>query len=138
MNQEELTARIGDGLSVQAPEISRATLALFAGASGDHNPIHIDTDFAAAAGYDDVFAHGMLSVAYLAKALTGVVPQERLKALEVRFVSRTPVHAAPRSTITLREVDTEGDKPVALLDLEVVIASQITTITGSAEVRLDP
>ena len=28
------------------PPISRTTLALFAGASGDHNPIHIDLDFA--------------------------------------------------------------------------------------------
>ena len=41
----------------------RATLALFAGASGDHNPIHIDLDVARSAGLDDVFAHGMLSMA---------------------------------------------------------------------------
>ncbi|MDB4032643.1 MaoC/PaaZ C-terminal domain-containing protein [Porticoccaceae bacterium] len=39
------------------PPISRYTLALFAGASGDHNPIHIDSDFAKASGMPDVFAH---------------------------------------------------------------------------------
>ncbi len=42
------------------PAINRTTLALFAGASGDHNPIHIDLDFAREAGMNDVFAHGML------------------------------------------------------------------------------
>ena len=34
--------------------ITRTTLALFAGASGDPNPIHIDSDFARAAGLEDV------------------------------------------------------------------------------------
>ena len=43
------------------PPISRYTLALYAGASGDHNPIHIDSDFAREASMPDVFAHGMLS-----------------------------------------------------------------------------
>ncbi len=41
--------------------VDRTTLALFAGASGDHNPIHIDIDFARRAGMPDVFAHGMLA-----------------------------------------------------------------------------
>ena len=50
--------------------ISRTTLALFAGASGDHNPIHIDLDVARSAGLDDVFAQGMLSMAYLGRLLT--------------------------------------------------------------------
>ena len=56
-------------------------LALFAGASGDHNPIHIDLDVARSAGLDDVFAHGMLSMAYLGLWLTAGVPQERLRSL---------------------------------------------------------
>ena len=51
------------------PRISRTTLALFAGSSGDHNPIHIDLDVAKSAGLDDVFAHGMLSMAYAGEEL---------------------------------------------------------------------
>ena len=50
--------------------ISRHTLALYCGASGDHNPIHVDLDFAKAFGMPDVFAHGMLSMAYLGRMLT--------------------------------------------------------------------
>jgi acyl dehydratase len=44
----------------------RETLALYAGASRDHKPIHVDVDFARAAGMPDVVAHGMLSMAWLA------------------------------------------------------------------------
>jgi acyl dehydratase len=67
-------------LARDCPPISRATLALFAGASGDHNPIHIDLDVARSAGLDDVFAHGMLSMAYLGRLLTGWVPQHPTRA----------------------------------------------------------
>ena len=45
---------IGDSFKLTKNPISRTTLALFAGASGDHNPIHIDLDFVKKAGLDDV------------------------------------------------------------------------------------
>ena len=35
--------------------IKRSTLALYAGASGDHNPIHIDLDFAKKVGMTQIF-----------------------------------------------------------------------------------
>ena len=63
--------QVGDALpALELSPISRTTLALFAGASGDHNPIHIDTDFARKAGMPDVFAHGMLGMAWLGRLLS--------------------------------------------------------------------
>src|SRR5690625_2828052 len=84
--------------SMQPPAVSRTTLALFAGASGDHNPIHIDLDVARSAGLDDVFAHGMLSMAYLGQLLTNWVPQEQIRSFRVRFAAITPVHGQPTCT----------------------------------------
>lgn len=75
--------------------ISRKTLALFAGASGDHQASHIDIDAARAKGRDDVIAHGMLVMAYMSRILTDSVPQERIRSYSARFVAVTPVHAAP-------------------------------------------
>ena len=66
-------------------QISRTTLALYAGASGDHNPIHIDIDFAKKSGMPDVFVHGMLNMAYLGRLLTGWVPQSAIRQYGVRF-----------------------------------------------------
>jgi acyl dehydratase len=112
--------------------ISRTTLALFAGASGDHNPIHVDLDVARSAGLDDVFAHGMLSMAYLGRAVTGWVPQRRIRSLTTRFVSITPVHARP--TCSGRVDAVEDD--VATIALSVTLEDGTVTLTGTATVAL--
>ena len=88
---------------LQAAPISRLTLALYCGASGDHNPIHVDTDFARAAGMDDVFAHGMLALAYLARQVTDWVPQRALRSLSARFVAITHVGDSLSCSATVAE-----------------------------------
>jgi acyl dehydratase len=115
-----------------ADPVSRATLALFAGASGDHNPIHIDLDVARSAGLDDVFAQGMLSMAYLGRLLTNWVSQERLRSWRVRFAAVTPVHARP--TCTGRVVSVTGG--LAKLELEVTLPDGTVTLRGDAVVDL--
>ena len=112
--------------------VSRTTLALFAGASGDHNPIHIDIDVARSAGLDDVFAQGMLSMAYLGRLLTDWVPQERLRSWRVRFAAVTPVHGRPTCTGRVVSV-TDG---LATIELAVTLPDGTVTLTGDAVVDL--
>ena len=93
--------------------ISRTTLALFAGASGDHNPIHIDIDFARKSRMPDVFAHGMLSAAYVARAVTDWVPQKQLRSFAVRFTGITHLGNQPTVTGTIVEkFEANGEKRV--------------------------
>jgi acyl dehydratase len=83
---------VGDEIpGLTTPSVSRHTLALYCGASGDHNPIHVDLDFAKSAGLDDVIAHGMLSAAYLAQMLTNWVPQSALRSFNNRFTAMTQI-----------------------------------------------
>ena len=125
--------RVGDELPELAlPPISRAALALFAGASGDHNPIHIDLDVARSAGFEDVFAHGMLSMAYLGRLLTNWVPQRRIRSYAVRFSAITPVHATP----TCRGKVVAVQDGLATLELSVALADGTTTLLGDAVVAL--
>ena len=114
--------------------VSRSALALFAGASGDHNPVHIDLDFARSAGFDDVFAHGMLSMAYLARLLTRWVPQERIRSYRVRFAAVTPLGAKPTCTGTIVAIE-DG---TATVDLLVQLEDGTVTLSGTATVELDP
>ena len=82
--------QVGDALPpLQLEPLTRLTLALYCGASGDHNPIHVDSDFARSAGMPDVFAHGMLSAAWLARVLTAWVPQSAIRSLDIRFTAIT-------------------------------------------------
>ena len=120
-----------------AGEITRTTLALFAGASGDHNPIHVDLDVARSAGLDDVFAHGMLSMAYLARLLTDWVPQERIRTLEARFTAITPVHASPVCTGHVASIEQTPEGRVAVVEVSAALADGTVTLTGTATIAID-
>ncbi|MEU8900127.1 MaoC/PaaZ C-terminal domain-containing protein [Nocardia sp. NPDC048505] len=131
------TAAVGTELPpLRIRPISRTTLALFAGASGDHNPMHIDLDVAKSAGLDDVFAHGMLSMAYLGRLLTDWVPQRRIRSYGVRFAAITPVHGAPTATGTVVAIDEVDGERRATLALTVTLADGTVTLTGDAVVAL--
>jgi len=125
---------VGDTLPpLTTKPISRTTLALFAGASGDHNPIHIDIDFAKKAGMPDAFAHGMLGMAYLGRLLTGWAPQTAIRAFSTRFVSITQIHAVITCTGTVVEKLEDN-----LVRLEIQAADQNgdVKLTGGAIIAL--
>ncbi|MDR3660722.1 MAG: MaoC/PaaZ C-terminal domain-containing protein [Mycobacterium sp.] len=116
--------------------ISRTTLALFAGASGDHNPMHIDIDVARSAGLDDVFAHGMLSMAYLGRLLTNWVDPRAIRHYRVRFSAITPLHGEPTATGRITAIDDIDGERRATLELAVTLADGTLTLTGDAVVAL--
>ena len=91
MNQPKYDfLNVGDELpALKVPPISRHTLALYCGSSGDHNPIHVDIDFARSTGLEDVIAHGMLSVGYLGRMLTNWLPQSSIRTWKNRFTAMT-------------------------------------------------
>lgn len=107
---------VGDEIPLlQAQPVDRTTLALYAGASGDHNPIHIDLDFARKARMPDVFAHGMLSAAYLGRLLTNWVDQAQLRNLTIRFVGITQLgHTPVCSGKVVEKFEDAGEKRVRL------------------------
>lgn len=90
---------------LQVPAITAKVLAAFARASGDDNVLHRDLAAARAAGLDQVPAHGMLSMAYLARLVTTTRPQEQLVSISVRFVTTTPLGAAPTFHTTATDKD---------------------------------
>lgn len=88
---------------LELPPVDRMMLALFGPASGDLNPIHLDLDFARRAGLPDVFAQGMLGMAWMARALTAWVPQRRIRRLDARFQGIT--HLGNRISVSGRVVE---------------------------------
>jgi acyl dehydratase len=132
------TVEVGTELpALELPAISRTTLALFAGSSGDHNPIHIDIDVAKSAGLDDVFAQGMLSMAYLGRLLTNWVTQDRIRSFEVRFAAITPIYGQPTCTGRVVSIDTVDGERRATLELTVTLADGTVTLSGGAVVAID-
>ncbi|HZX82109.1 MAG TPA: MaoC family dehydratase [Reyranella sp.] len=130
--------KVGDTLKpIVLPPISRHQLALYCGGSGDHNPIHVDIDFAKKFGFKDVFAHGMLSMAFLGRLVTSYVPQAQVKKLGTRFTSITWVGDV--ITVSGKVTGKREEGGQKLVDLEVKCTNQNgqDTLQGDATVVLN-
>ena len=81
---------VGQPLSpLVKPPLSQEQLRLYAAASGDYNPIHLDPEAARRVGLDGVIAHGMLSMAFLGQFVHQQIaddPGARVGRLKVRYV----------------------------------------------------
>ena len=121
-------------LTLKLPPITRYQLALYCGGSGDHNPIHVDIDFAKSAGMKDVFAHGMLSMCFMGRLITGIAPQSRVKSFGVRFVSITWVGDV--ITVSGRVAVIDKEQRNLTLELNCVNQRNEATLQGRAVLAL--
>lgn len=129
--------KIGDEIPplVKGPLV-QIRLTRYAGASGDFNPIHQDDEFARAAGMGGVFAHGMLSMGFVAQALTDWAGAGTVRRLGVRFAALVRL----KDTVTCRArvlAKTSKDER-HLVDLEVWAENQRgdKVVTGRATLAL--
>jgi acyl dehydratase len=129
--------KVGDELPalVKGP-IQQIQLTRYAGASGDFNPIHQDPEFAQAAGMGGVFAHGMLSMGFVAQAVTDWAGAGTVRKIGVRFAALVRL----KDTVTCRGrvLATSHKNGVSLLELEIWAENQKgdKVVTGKATVAL--
>jgi len=128
---------IGDELpSLVKGPIQQIQLTRYAGASGDFNPIHQDDEFAKAAGMGGVFAHGMLSMGFVAQALSDWAGAGRVRKLGVRFAAL--VRLKDVVTCRGRIVGKSSKDDTHLVEVEVWAENQHgeKVVTGHATVAL--
>lgn len=129
--------KVGDALpAFETEPISRLSLALYCGASGDHNPIHVDSDFARAAGMPDVFAHGMLSMAWLGRLITNWAPQTALRGFSVRFAAITHVGERIRCSGHVAELVEHNGERCARIAVSTTNQNGQTKLSGEALIAL--
>jgi acyl dehydratase len=125
----------GEELPVLVKEaVSRVQLARYAGASGDFNPIHLDEPYAQAAGMGGVIAHGMLSMAFLAEAVTRWSGPASVARIEARFKAIV----RPGDSLTVRGSVVEKNEADRTVRLKLTCENQdgVTVTEGAAVVRL--
>ncbi|MFN0091121.1 MAG: MaoC/PaaZ C-terminal domain-containing protein [Acidimicrobiales bacterium] len=132
--------KVGDTHSeVVAENLARTQLVMYAGASGDYNPVHTDEVFVTkVAGYPTVFAHGMLSMGATGKMLTNYVGDGRLTKYGVRFVRQVWPGDSLTATAEVEAIREEGGE--RFVDLKVTTTNQNgeAVVSGSATARIDP
>jgi len=128
---------VGDDLPplVKGP-IKQIQLTRYAGASGDFNPIHQDDEFAREAGMGGVFAHGMLSMGFVAQALTDWAGAGSVRKLGVRFAGLVRLN----DTVTCRGRVLAKTSKDDTHDVEVEVWAENQNgekvVTGRAVVRV--
>jgi acyl dehydratase len=93
--------------------LDRELLKEYADASGDHNPIHQNEDFALSVGLPNVIAHGMLTMALVGKYVTDWAGgSAAVKEYSARFVKPVIVPANQKVDLTVSAtvVEINGDQ----------------------------
>jgi len=134
------TLKIGDTREqVLTDNLTRTQIVMYAGASGDYNPLHSDEIYTTqVAGYPSVFAHGMLTMGMTGRALTDWVGDGRLTKYGVRFSKQVWPGDSLTAFVTVEAIRDDDGTPIA--DFSVVTRNQKgeDVVIGSASARLDP
>jgi acyl dehydratase len=132
--------KVGDTHEAQVVDnLTRTQVVMYAGASGDYNPLHSDEVFAKeVGGYPTVFAHGMLTMGMTGRMLTDYVGDGRLTKFGVRFVSQVFPGDTLTAKATVEAVRAEGGEHFVDLTLSTVNQDGREVVSGNATARVDP
>jgi acyl dehydratase len=123
---------LGDVAPEVSQDLGRTDLVMYAGASGDFNPMHHDEVAAQAAGLPSVFGHGMFTMGLLGKAITDYVGVGNLRLYKVRFTKQTWPGEQLTTHITVAKKYDEGDEHRVDLECEVVNQDGEAKVSGLA------
>ena len=140
MSSEAPEVKIGDSRSkVVMENLTRSQIVMYAGASGDYNPLHSDEVFSTqVAGYPSVFAHGMLSMGATGRLLTDWFGVDGLARYSVRFVNQVWPGDTLTAVATVTAVRQEDGERLADLSVETINQDGVKILTGTAVARLGP
>lgn len=134
------TIAVGDVFeTVLTEDLTRTQLVMYAGSSGDYNPLHSDELYAReSAGYPGVFAHGMLTMGMTGRAVTELIGDARLLRYGVRF--RSQVWPGDRLTtrVTVSNVTEENGARIVELDVVTSNGEGVEVVSGYAAAEFGP
>lgn len=114
--------------------IEERDIRLFAAASGDVNPVHLDPEFAASTGFGGCIAHGMLTGAVISAALAMELPGPGTIYLSQSLKFRLPVKPGDTICVDLEVTDKQERRKVVTLDCRASNQDGKVVATGSAQV----
>jgi len=118
--------------------VTQEDIDLYAKASKDFNPIHIDEEFARKTPLGGTIAHGMLILAYISQMMTSAFGQSWLFGGKLNIRFKTPARPGDTITISGKIGEVEKEKGQTLVHCDVLCQNQRgeTVIVGETKVRL--
>jgi 3-hydroxybutyryl-CoA dehydratase len=122
----------------QVPPLSRIVtqegIGRYAAASGDHNPLHVDEEYARTTHFGGTIAHGMLVLAYLSEMMAAAFGNDWLAGGRLKARFRAP--ARPGDTLTARAEPRRVRDGVFEYGVECSNQKGETLVSGTAEVAV--
>jgi 3-hydroxybutyryl-CoA dehydratase len=133
--QKSMGIKIGDSFSTTR-EITDELIRKFAELSGDHNPIHIDEEFAGRTRFGRRIAHGMLSGAFISAVLGYEFKERKIIYLSQTMKFTAPTFIGDMVTTTATVTKIREDRPIVTLETTCANQNGETTVKGEAVVMI--
>jgi acyl dehydratase len=131
-----MTFNVGDSAEI-TKTIEQADIDAFAEVTGDHNPVHVDEEFAKTTRFGKRIAHGMLTASLISSVLANKLPGEGSVYLVQTLQFVAPVFPGDEITARVTVNQTREDKPILKLETiclnqrnEVVIRGEATVLAA--------
>ena len=132
-----MNIKIGDTFSIERT-ITDELIRSFAELSGDHNPIHLDEEFAAKTRFGRRIAHGMLSGAFISAVLGYEFGERKIVYLSQTMRFTAPAFIGDTIKTTAAVTHIREDKGIVTLDTVCTNQDGETTLKGEAVVMMLP
>ncbi len=123
--------KVGDKFEISR-EVTSELVQTFADVSGDHNPIHLDDEFAATTQFGQRIAHGMLSGAFISALLGFGMTERKIVYLSQSLKFTKPVLIGETVTATAVVKTIREDKPIVTLETVCTDRLGDVVVTGEA------
>ena len=92
--------------------VTEGDLYIYAGVTGDYNPVHLDEEFAAKSIFGERIAHGMLTAGFISAVLGTRLPGVGVMYLSQEMKFRAPVKIGDtiRTVVTVSEINSEKNR----------------------------
>ena len=128
--------KVGDSAEI-TKTIEQSDINAFADVTGDHNPVHVDEEFAKTTRFGKRIAHGMLTASLISAVLANKLPGAGSVYLGQTLQFVAPVFPGDEITARVTVKEIREDKPIVKLETicmnqrdEIVIRGEATVLTA--------
>jgi len=130
--------KILPGMTVSYSQtISDSDIKSFAGLSGDHNPVHVDAEYAEKSRFGKRIAHGLMSAGFFSALFGTKLPGPGCVYVSQSLNFKRPVYIDDTvvATVKVTAVDTKSNR--VTFDTECKVRGKVV-ISGAAEIYIPP
>ncbi|MCV6590838.1 MAG: MaoC family dehydratase [Marinobacterium sp.] len=108
-----------------AKTVTEADVVMFAGISGDNNPVHINAEYAATTMFGQRIVHGMFSAALISAVLGTRLPGPGAIYVDQNLKFKAPVHIGDTVTATATVVEINQERRRVKLETVVRVGDKV-------------